>query len=476
MASSEAGAVIGVLFSIFFLACLYWLYERYYRYPKVVTDEEGYDALSAEKNTIISSSSKKRSNKSLKQRPKSDISSLLFPEVTNPLVDLELGNDMDVENEEDFQGESLENVLTEGICKAGYLKKKSTGLRKGWLIRYFFIKDGKLFYVHEGEELIGKRNVSARQVANLLISTVKEISEIEFQIISPGQRESNSGGGVYELQGNDLDDMNEWVKIIRRQIEGALVHTVSFEKEDRSNMEQRSGSELFIPGQSTIKELRLINKYCADCGALAPEWASLNLCIMICIDCSGIHRKLGTHISKVRSITLDKWTFNSLQLMLTIGNDRANAVWEASYGNAGEDEEEHSLKCTASSTMEERERFILRKYVHREYVFAKDASQEHKEGHLLKSAYDGDLIGTIAAAAAGADINMIGSEDLRSALHFACEGHHTLCVELLCQLGAVCDIVDIDGFTAHDIATRMGFQDIVDILDSSASVRSNSSN
>lgn len=49
------------------------------------------------------------------------------------------------------------------------------------------------------------------------------------------------------------------------------------------------------------------NDKCADCGARKPKWASINLGIMLCIECSGIHRSLGVHISKVRSVTLDDW-------------------------------------------------------------------------------------------------------------------------------------------------------------------------
>ena len=40
---------------------------------------------------------------------------------------------------------------------------------------------------------------------------------------------------------------------------------------------------------------------------LGPDWASINLGILVCIECSGIHRSLGVHVSKVRSLTLDKW-------------------------------------------------------------------------------------------------------------------------------------------------------------------------
>jgi Arf-GAP with GTPase, ANK repeat and PH domain-containing protein 1/3/4/5/6/9/11 len=60
----------------------------------------------------------------------------------------------------------------------------------------------------------------------------------------------------------------------------------------------------------------------------APEWASLNLGVLICIECSGVHRNLGSHISKVRSLTLDEWPPGHLAVMLSIGNTLANSVWE----------------------------------------------------------------------------------------------------------------------------------------------------
>lgn len=71
------------------------------------------------------------------------------------------------------------------------------------------------------------------------------------------------------------------------------------------------------------------NRECADCKTKAPRWASVNLGIFICMQCSGIHRSLGVHISKVRSTTLDTWQPEQIAFMQSIGNEKANAYWEA---------------------------------------------------------------------------------------------------------------------------------------------------
>lgn len=59
-----------------------------------------------------------------------------------------------------------------------------------------------------------------------------------------------------------------------------------------------------------------------------PDWASLNLGALICIECSGIHRNLGTHLSRVRSLDLDDWPIELIKVMSAIGNELANSVWE----------------------------------------------------------------------------------------------------------------------------------------------------
>ncbi|KAG9025706.1 hypothetical protein FRB95_009846 [Tulasnella sp. JGI-2019a] len=71
------------------------------------------------------------------------------------------------------------------------------------------------------------------------------------------------------------------------------------------------------------------NKLCGDCKKHDPRWASWNIGVFVCIRCSGIHRSMGTHISKVKSVDLDVWTPEQIQSVQKWGNRRANLYWEA---------------------------------------------------------------------------------------------------------------------------------------------------
>lgn len=105
------------------------------------------------------------------------------------------------------------------------------------------------------------------------------------------------------------------------------------------------------------------NCWCADCGSgVKTEWVSTNLAVILCIDCSGVHRSLGTHISKVRSLTLDItiFTIDMVELLLLVGNRVANMVWEAKL--------DRSLKLTPNANRDQRRNFIQAKYVDGAYV------------------------------------------------------------------------------------------------------------
>jgi Arf-GAP/SH3 domain/ANK repeat/PH domain-containing protein len=113
----------------------------------------------------------------------------------------------------------------------------------------------------------------------------------------------------------------------------------------------------------SLREADQGNCWCADCGSgIKTEWVSINLAIILCIECSGIHRSLGTHISKVRSLTLDinSFTPDIVDLLLLVGNRIANMVWEARLNP--------SIKPTPQATREQRLKFITTKYVERAYV------------------------------------------------------------------------------------------------------------
>ncbi|KAI9293617.1 Arf GTPase activating protein [Neoconidiobolus thromboides FSU 785] len=78
-----------------------------------------------------------------------------------------------------------------------------------------------------------------------------------------------------------------------------------------------------------LKDKREGDNICADCKNEDPRWASYNLGIFVCLRCSGIHRSLGTHISRVKSLDLDTWTYEQYKHMEDIGNVKANRYWEA---------------------------------------------------------------------------------------------------------------------------------------------------
>ncbi|KAI0913985.1 hypothetical protein F4823DRAFT_473530 [Ustulina deusta] len=98
------------------------------------------------------------------------------------------------------------------------------------------------------------------------------------------------------------------------------------------------------------------NNTCADCGARNPSWASWNLGIFLCMRCAAIHRKLGTHISKVKSLSMDSWTNDQVESMKRIGNAASNRT----YNPQGKRPPVPVDADEADSAME---RFIRSKYV-----------------------------------------------------------------------------------------------------------------
>ncbi|XP_038142613.1 arf-GAP with Rho-GAP domain, ANK repeat and PH domain-containing protein 3 [Cyprinodon tularosa] len=133
------------------------------------------------------------------------------------------------------------------------------------------------------------------------------------------------------------------------------------------------------------------NRMCADCKALNPDWASINLCVVICKNCAGQHRGLGTMVSKVQSLKLDTsvWSNEIVQLFIMLGNDRANDFWAAHLSVSEE------LDCDA--TPEQRREFISQKYREGRFRLAHPAfnSQEELLKVLCSSVSEQTLLKTV---------------------------------------------------------------------------------
>ncbi|XP_076016093.1 arf-GAP with Rho-GAP domain, ANK repeat and PH domain-containing protein 2 isoform X2 [Genypterus blacodes] len=142
------------------------------------------------------------------------------------------------------------------------------------------------------------------------------------------------------------------------------------------------------------------NQSCADCRAPQPEWASVNLGVVICKKCAGQHRSLGPSISKVRSLKLDSsiWSNELVELFLEVGNERANSFWAA---NLPLEEELHS-----GASAELRATFVRRKYRERKHRRVLEGFQDAEQLNqaLCSAVVSPDVLRSMALVFSGADV------------------------------------------------------------------------
>jgi len=328
--------------------------------------------------------------------------------------------------------------------KSGYLWKRSTNVRRDWKRRYFFIKGGRLYY--ERQELSESHPVLVCDIQLCTVRSCEKGSDLRFsfEIISPKQR-------TYLLQAEDDISHQSWMDAIRGEIAHLLSKDSSPKITDKAYMRNQ------IPPNDFFRKLYKINPYCVDCGMENPDWASINLGIMMCIECSGIHRSMGVHISKVRSIRLDIWNQIVLQFIEGVGNEKFNKVWEADISTG-------PPKPSSDSTTAVREKFILYKYQKKGFIGPKMHSLDACR-KLYYASRHGDMEGVLKAFAHGADLNWANKDEKYSTpAHQAALGGYLAILELLSQNGASLDSLQDDDITPLDIAMEQKNQDIIALL------------
>ncbi|KAF7650060.1 hypothetical protein LDENG_00131960 [Lucifuga dentata] len=249
-----------------------------------------------------------------------------------------------------------------GIAMEGYLFKRASNAFKTWNRRWFSIQNNQLVYQKKFKD-----NPTV-VVEDLRLCTVKHCEDIErrfcFEVVSPTKS--------CMMQADSEKLRQAWIKAVQNSIATAFRDKGDdAEKLDRKSSTSTgsldSGGDLkekSLKGESALQKVLAIpgNICCCDCGQPDPRWASINLGITLCIQCSGIHRSLGVHLSKVRSLTLDTWEPELLKVMCELGNGVINQIYEARREELG------ARKPQPGDPRHEVEAYIKAKYVDRRFV------------------------------------------------------------------------------------------------------------
>uniref|UniRef100_A0A3P8TMZ3 ArfGAP with SH3 domain, ankyrin repeat and PH domain 2b n=1 Tax=Amphiprion percula TaxID=161767 RepID=A0A3P8TMZ3_AMPPE len=367
----------------------------------------------------------------------------------------------------------LQGNKAHGTERSGVLYKKSEGLRKVWQKRKCSVRNGFLTICH------GTANRPPAKL-NLLTCQVKR---------NPDEKKSFdlfSHDRTYHFQAEDEAECQIWVSVLQNSKEEALNKAF---KGDQDEGENNIIQELTKAIVGEVKRMSG-NDGCCDCGAASPTWLSTNLGVLICIECSGIHREMGVHYSRIQSLDLDVLGTSELLLAKNVGNASFNEIMEADLSAQG------VTKPDPTSDMQMRKDYITAKYTEKRFAQRHCADAASRLQLLYESVRNRDILSLIQVYAEGVDlmeaipqpnehepgetvlhlaVRMVDRNSLHivdflaqngstldkqtargsTALHYCCLTDNSECLKLLLRGKASVSITNEAGETPLDIAKRL---------------------
>lgn len=378
---------------------------------------------------------------------------------------------------------NMSTVSADGTGQLAFRTSTSTDLRKGekvTLTGYELLRDPSGGEENNNADNIEKSIVSTEKVAESTTPNVKKRHH-HRRMKSNGVKTSsgtagsgNSGGdgddpdGGFEFhivsldnkqwhfEASSAEERDDWVAAIEQQILNSL--------QGNESSKAKSGSSTSMMDLQAIRTLKSDisgNTKCVDCDAPNPDWASINLGVLMCIECSGVHRKLGSHISRVRSLDLDEWPPGHLAVMSSLGNEVANSIWESSLHH-----KRGYRKPEPNSSQEEKERFIMAKYNQKEFLASLTPGLSISAS-LVDAICRSDMksVALVLAHANQEEVNTsVSPRDSRTPLHLAASLGNLAMAQMLIWSNANVKIIDHDGRSCVSYARSSGVSELIELL------------